>query len=509
MERNYLSNLFRRFEEDYHESLNTLFIGNFNAWSVVKFPLFYGLIQQGAASTGNNETVEAPAVSTQKLFQKAGSVIKCLASLSSLLVKARFKKGITLLYTYSGDKPAKDSSGRYFNFLTDPFIKEQIITSYLYAERSLSGDYKEPGFVQKDFRVDDLQIITALYGRRYVKNEEVRKCADRLFGLLNEHFGKQGTPMTFSSDRIVQILAYFYAEYKTGQLFLRACKPSLIIAAEMPGKGMLAAARELNISLLDLQHGIIDHLHPQYIYDRSLKPAKASMVLPDFIGVFGQLHKNIVCGNGFWDDQEIVVLGSSRVDMNREKYAASHGAVSVSVLVPTQWTMFTELQSLLPALCAYNDSDYKVILKIHPHEPEKNVQYFTSLAQQYPNRMIIAERNTDIYELIAASMLVVGFDSAVLLESLTLSKPCITITTPASPYGIHGMFNNDDRLKTSIRPVAIEDAPAIPTIIDRMIKDKSFYDQWVADANRESDFLYAKDYVKRCDSFIKTYFSDN
>lgn len=508
MESAYLSNLLRRFEDEHHEALSNILVDGFNAWNVIKFRLFFGIMRD---QTGNGKTaIAAPAKSSvQKLLGRGTAAVRCMASLSALLVKARFKSKAVFFYAFASDKPVKDDSGHYFNFLTDPFITEHIVGSYIYAEMSNGGDFKEPGRVKKDIRLDDFDFIKGLHRRRSEKRQDIHVCAAKLFTLMENFFREQQAAMFFDEAGLVMLLSNFYADYKTEKMLLAICRPVLVIGSETPGTGLAAAAKTLNIPLLDLQHGIIDRMHPQYTYGSAMKPAMDTMVLPDFVGVFGELHKNILCYSGFWDEQSVVVLGSSRVEMNRGKYAVKkHYPGPASVLIPTQWTFFTKLQSLLPVLCTDENSQYNIILKLHPHEPANNVEYFKTLAGRFANRMIIAERNQDIYELMAESVLVVGFDSAVLLEALTLSKPCITITTQAAPEGIHGMFN-ESRLKAGIRPVAMEDTAAITELIAKAIKDKAFYEQWTNDAKRESDFLYAGNYVERCRHFIKPFFSHN
>jgi len=508
IERNYLSTLFAGFESEKFKEISELEIKNFNAWQIVKFPLYFNLIE---LSKGDQK--DAPGISRNKalfLLKKTVGCLHLLLSLMKLFVKAGGKKKV-LFYTYSADKPAKDEKGYYFNFLTDAFITNKIIPEFIYIENSLKGIFKRPSYIQYDFRGDDLSNIISLYIRFYNRDIDLDKQAEKMFSLLRDYFIERNTEIPFTRNTIKNILLLFFAEYRAAKVLLKVCKPALIISSEQPGKGLLAAARDLKIDSIDLQHGVIDRFHPQYTYSGKLKDIKNRMILPSFIGVFGQLHKEILLSGGFWKEEEIVVLGSSRVHMNREKYLVKNADPDSGekwIVIPTQWTVFKELSQLLTALLEQPDTEFKIILKVHPLEPQNNIEYFNSLYNKYPGKIRVADKNEDIYSLVIASFLVIGFDSAVLLESVSLSKPCITITTNDLPEGIHS-FYRDDKLKSAIKSIGITENSELKKIIDRALHDKGFYEEWVSEANAKADYLYATRYIDNCKEFIQQTFSKN
>ncbi len=309
---------------------------------------------------------------------------------------------------------------------------------------------------------------------------------------------------------MIEAILYFNSEYKYSGLFLRTVRPKLIISSEQLGYGFLAAATRLSITSLDLQHGIIDRFHPQYIYAGKMKAIRDKLIIPSYIGVFGNLHKNVLLHDDFWSQEEIVTLGSDRIQSNREKYALQKNGDGERDLVflPTQKTIFREMKALLEELLAMDQLKFKVVLKIHPLEPKRNVDAYELLATQKPGFIEIAGRESNVYAVMMKARLVVGFDSAVLLDAVSLLKPCVTLTTPSAPNGVHEFYLNGE-LEDIIKSVKVCDTIALIDLINRSIEDEVFYKEWSDELSGYSSNLYSGNYLHNCEDFIKKTFLEN
>ena len=102
---------------------------------------------------------------------------------------------------------------------------------------------------------------------------------------------------------------------------------------------------------------------------------------------------------------------------------------------------------------------------------------------------------------ITPTFIMVGFDSAALLENVTLGKPCLTITTYSNPEGIHSMFN-DDQLKKVAIPVSLNDPQKIVDTINNLKTDKILYSELMKETVKQGDRLYDIDYYANCKSFF-------
>ncbi|MGB8194448.1 MAG: hypothetical protein WCF67_21130 [Chitinophagaceae bacterium] len=497
---NYFSRYLQKTENEKADVICGVTWQGFNAWQVIKTPYYFFRIQ----SSAKNNAV--PRFYTIKKFARSLEYVLyyALFILTYAVFKRNHKKPAVLISAFTGDKLAKNEHGKYFNYLVDAFVTEGMVKDYLYMEHSLNGEFKKPSCVTAGVKTDFL--LKAAQGYKFLYGKKLR--ADNVASQLNSLLDDEELSAAFTSAQrevvLKNILVDFAAEYKISTIFLKAVRPRLILCSETPGTGFMAAANNLRISAVDMQHGIIDPAHPQYVYSGKLKCCKQHLVLPDRVGVFGSFHKKILMRSGFWSGDEIIELGSYRMESTREKYSSVQPEArrSFSILFPTQWTSFNDMMLLLKMLGGQLPEQVRIVVKLHPLEYAANVEKYYKLQADFPS-LEIKEKDTDIYELIRSSFLMIGFDSAVLLESISLGTPAITIGTKESPNGIHSVLEND-YLESTIRMVDINDKEKLVALITRAIEDKDFYASWKTAAVEKGDELYKSDYINNCRKFIQS-----
>ncbi|MBN8855490.1 MAG: hypothetical protein BGO55_27755 [Sphingobacteriales bacterium 50-39] len=500
LNRNAISQGLYDFEGVYFEDIKGKKIRGFNAWQIVKSPLFFELIRVDTGSAVTKRRSSAGIA--RKVFLKLYSILTNLAY--SLVSWIRFSvkksKGLVLLAAFSADKPSRLKDGRYFNFLVDPFVSGNMLDRYVYAEESFNGDFKEPSFVPADFRIDRFNFIIDLYQRFFCRKKDTVRLAEEIAGMLNEHFKRSGGDLKINAASLAGTLQRFDAEYTCWKILLGSLRPALIISSEKPGTGFMAAALSLGIPFIDLQHGLIDRCYPQYIYHPVMRSLKGELVIPAYVGVFGRMHQDILLSNGFWDSKEVPILGSSKVEMNRSAFAGT-GTAGNLILLPTQWTCFEETKAVLNALTRMDAPGFKIVLKLHPLEPDAYVEYYRNLALEKKDMIAFADRDVNIYELILQARLVVGFDSTVLLEAVSLGRPCITLTTPNAPKGILSLVDAEG-LSDAIRAVAYDDPGSLSELLSTAVTDENYYQECLRKTAEVSDYLYSKEYYHNCGNLI-------
>lgn len=487
-----------RFEEQQYKQLATIRYDDVLLWPFIKSQLYFSyLFGKGQPPAG----IQTGAV------RKALSLVKqnvqqfFSGNVAAVQSRRTVEKSPVLLWTFSGDKLAKDTGGRYYNFLADGFVEYNIVSNYLYAEQSAGGDFREPSFVQRDMELDKIKNAIGIRAATLSGSAKVKKLAGEFLQLLGADQQHGLSVFTAYAATIRSSVAEFIAAYGQYQKLLEHIKPSLLICSEYPGSGLVAAAGNLDIPSIDLQHGVIDIFHPQYIYAPALRPYKNRMAQPTWVGVFGTMHRDIVARTGFRDQSEIAVLGSCRIEKNRERFRANQ-VQGKGILLPAQWTFFEETKALLNKLLHAATENTPLVLKLHPHEPADSAAWYKTFTAENASRVTIAGTDEDVYALISKASIVVGFDSAVLLEAVSLGKPCITITTEAAPLGIHQMVNFAG-LEKAIRPVHLKNDTALSTLLQES-NDASFYQQWQTDVAACGQALYAAHYIDNCKAFIKS-----
>ena len=501
-----IARYFSEVEENYAKELGSLSFLGFNAWQIIKGALFFDLVSKVSV-------VSSPVVKTslaKRLITKSRSRFIVLKDLVYIfLTPSSAKKTDVFFYAFAVDKLARNEKGAYYNFIIDGWIRDGIVDSYYYGEKSIHGEFRQPSAVKKNFNLDRLRNAAIAFGILSRRKNAYREIASSIIELLERVFKEEELKQALDIMSIENILNLFVGEYKVSKLFLKRRQPSLVISSEQPGHGFLAACIALGIPLLDLQHGLIDKFHPQYTSSKKMLQFKPKMVLPRWIGVFGEFHKKILTSSGFWKDEEIVVIGNKRVELNRAKYGHGNGTEdSMTLLLPTQWTVFEETKAVLEALTSKVKNGAKIILKLHPLENPTHVAEYEELARRSGGLIEIAEKEVDIFPLIIGCKLMIGFDSTVLLESITFGKPAITIGIPAAPLGIHSLFL-DTTLEPAIKVISIDNLTQLNELVERAFDDGEFYGNWQSTAYLLGNELYARNYRFNCQRFIENAFAQS
>lgn len=176
---------------------------------------------------------------------------------------------------------------------------------------------------------------------------------------------------------------------------------------------LIAAARECNIKIIEIQHGVMGENNAPYNYYTDYE----NLFLPDYVFTFGD----------FWSttckmpkSTQLISVGSPIFDMFRK--------ITETIVVDDKKVIFyssghvgEKLSKLAKelALEAY-PLGYKIIYKLHPSECREWQQLYPWLKGD--KKIEVDATNTNIYEVIAKSRYNVFVDTFVLFEAIGLNK---------------------------------------------------------------------------------------
>lgn len=471
-----------------------------NMWPHVKTSLYFALIRGKSPELNKDE----PKRTKLSLFSWGIKRIRILSDFTLLLIRLIGKRRRIFFLAYSVDK-IKMNDGIYVNQIIDGFAKNNNSRKQLYSEIAYNGDLRTPSVIPIDIVLDRYLLILPIIMSLLSKRTIVFDLSQKLRKSLLEFFKGNEIFESLETKSFDNIVLEFLAEYYFYYAIFAASKPRIIITSEKTGKALIAASSKLGLKSIDLQHGVIDRFHPQYIYDESLKGLKKSLGIPTYVGVFGGIHKKLMLENNFWNDGEIEILGSYRMERMRAHRNSDHGLLTRNenwILIPAQWNIFESVQYLVSNLNHNLDSKFRIILKMHPLELTEHEQVYGEIALKSNGKIVIAGKDDNTYSLIESSLVVIGFDSAVLLEAVSLGKPVITISTQSLPRGILGYYD-DRRLNNAIKHFCINETDEIVLLLERAISDSSFYSNWVLKCKEEGDYLYAQNYSSNCKALVE------
>jgi hypothetical protein len=210
------------------------------------------------------------------------------------------------------------------------------------------------------------------------------------------------------------------------RLFKGLATNRLFITNTYFSSAIVAAAKECNIRVIELQHGFISRYHLGYSYP----DAKASRYLPDEMWCFGQ----------FWIDEtgldrhiKTRVIGAPYIKHLAAMESAEHGTAQ-RIIVTSQGAIG---QHLLPVglQIAENFPESEVIFRLHPSESLEDMQVMLDeLTDATPNNFVLNAKTPNIFALMKSADINVGVFSTTLLEGMALGIKTVIIALPGFEY---------------------------------------------------------------------------
>ncbi len=473
-------------------------VASWNSWSIIKCPIFFTIYNTMYKKIEVNHKRQR---SIKKRIYVFFSFLYCIPRMWN-------KKNALVLFTHSFYKQDKLSNGLFYNTFMDGFL--ETAAPILYIEKSDNGNFKLPSLRKYDVPSDGLYGIIFLLKISLKIFCFQKKNSKKISFYLNTFFKQRNIDYTLNPSLIQSIFINFYSEYFIYKLFFYFIKPRIVVFHDEIGSGKMAAAKILNIPTIELQHGILDLYNPYYSFSNQLKSIKKNMVIPTTIGVFGDYHKKLVNQTGFWEDKELFSLGNKRMDVYRKnkitRSLLTYSTNTYNVVFISQWNVFKELRDLISYFLSKKlDVGFELWIKIHPRDSQEQVKWYEKIKNENTGLSIkIFKEDKNIYDILMQSHLVIGYNSALLLESVALGVPTLTVATKDQPQGIHSLLG-DDILASCIK--TIYNNEDIDIFIDKLNKDQLFYDNWKKQTIKLEDYLYAQDHIEKCKLLIDQYFN--
>lgn len=203
---------------------------------------------------------------------------------SLFTLKNIFKKRKYLILSPGNKRIVKD--GKLYNRLANAFFDNLNIDDYLLVEHNFMFDYlRETHYNNKNYiNLSFLSLIFKYMKKRYVKKIEVEN-----FQTLVDSIEKKNL-LTGTYTMIASILIYkiFY------KLLLKYQKPEVIFIINyynIHSFAMIKAASELNITTVDIQHGIQNNYQPMYSTWSAI-PKDGYELLPKVFWVWSSYNKS-------------------------------------------------------------------------------------------------------------------------------------------------------------------------------------------------------------------------
>jgi hypothetical protein len=178
----------------------------------------------------------------------------------------------------------------------------------------------------------------------------------------------------YEMEHIGSALSIFWEDFRFYHQWLKKTEAKkLLFICHYHNEGLIAACRVNGIQSIELQHGLISCNDLYYVYDQQFAAVTPKAMFPDLMCVYGDYWRQVVLQGVEYQPAQVVVAG----DYLYRKPSTKGGAVGKEnlILVCAQKLMHADYLHYISLLHEYVRAhpDWKVVVKMHPLEPRKEV----------------------------------------------------------------------------------------------------------------------------------------
>lgn len=348
----------------------------------------------------------------------------------------------------------------YFNRLSE-LIALELNLKIVLIEESSQFNYKRPRTFKRVFTYDDIVLKSKVKSFFYKLTKEDIQSIDLFIKFLKENYKYSFSDIFWDSfkNNLLRIAKETKLKLPLYENLLQKARPKFIfVEGASYGYGLVAlikAARNLNIKVIEYQHGLISLNHPAYNFADKL-PESYHEYLPDLFLVFGD----------YWKE-------NCRMPINTEVFGypyLEYASCEIQDIPKIKQLLYVS-NALLPEDCVARvlrlkkillGTQFKLIFRPHPSEINRLSTVYKPLIEQGVEIDI-----KPLYNTLATSSVVVGEYSTVLFESIKFKCLPISFKSELTLINI-----NTDVIKT------IDSIEEIPQLLHDTFNENSIDQFW-------------------------------
>ena len=402
---------------DLENNLNLLDanIQNIKFWQIIRFKTY----RYVSELTKLQEKAHSELKSIDKL-KKVGSFLK-----NSFINNPFFKKNQFDVIVFSHPR-SKLVDGEYIDIYTEYFLdslnKDNI--KFLELESAYLGEHIRKMNAYKsytDFIVFCTNIFKKITTIRFTKEE------DKLIFDINKYLSDCFDTKVDITDILIDSIKVFKLKYYFYTKLLKKLSPKVVyIVVSYGSADIVKAAKDLDIKVVELQHGIFSEFHLGYSYPNRTK--KLDFFPGEFL-VWSEYWKDLL--KLPIDNDNIKIKPFEFLEINKQKYKDIKKLDQIVVL--SQGNVGNTIARLvLKNIKLFKD--LKIVYKLHPGEYDryKNYNDLTKLIKNYKNIEVVEDVN--LHKLLASSKYQLGINSTALLEGVEFGCKSILLDTSGIEY---------------------------------------------------------------------------
>jgi hypothetical protein len=389
------------------ERAHRLFSIRVGQWSV--WPLFKmtALLKMTKLQISSRRGSPSSALRARMALQDAGSIAR--ATPAEVLIKTATS---TLI-----DK----QGGKYKDFIFDDFVS--TLESFHKIDSVIA--------IEDIVRRRDALVATtagpelaAALAARFHRSAEERAAGETISRVLRNELSLHECTPEWAAFRI-SYFGWSRRAYRT--MFRRLCSKVVIVAD--PGEhAAVAAARELGLSTIEFQHGLLNADHPGYEYSAVEGDEMATIPMADRLFLFGEHWRRMLAPMPFWKDR-LEVVGSLRLDSYRQRIGGRADSPTRTTLLTTQGIDTAAAIAFLRAGWdkVGPEDRFRLVIKLHPIWDSDPSSYRSAFAGDARVSVVLGTEEPNTLELLTRADLHLSISSTCHYEACALGVPTVVL----------------------------------------------------------------------------------
>jgi len=476
-------------------------IQGWKAWGIIRYHLGLYLLTTDISKKNN---INKRLLSLLKL-KGVPPLLKYLNSIIHffIILHTKTKHSDVIVRILSNARRDK-IKGKYKCVHFDDIIENsKEINYYIMEELSAYKKHFSPAYNKVDFFSEGLDLYS-IFKKINVKNDQINYIKERIIkelNLIKDGDKKQEIQEVISLIKrtfSIQII-YFIKRKETYKRLFKKINPKIfLMVCSYGSEALVGAARELNIKVIEMQHGLISQYHLGYNYGKHLLKYKNKFPIPNYLLTYSEYFTKLLLKHSFRDKSELITTGNSRIDYWQSSIKSNNNTIFNNIFITSQWAITDPLIVFLEKtlkLIKKKGMNVTITVKLHPRE-KASLKKWLKLKNKYKKNLIVIDGDAlNLYKYILKSDFHASVYSSTHIESISLSKPTAILK-------LSGWEHVSDLVKENIAKLIKTPEEFIDTIIHSIKKDK-FYKDWVDNTKKTSERYQEKNAIKKNISSIK------
>lgn len=391
-------------------------------------------------------------------------------------------------------------NGKYKCIYFDDIIENTRELKYFIIEnRGSYNGHLRPVYHKVDLYGEGMNLYLMVIRAKLLRDrlENMKKeISKQLNGLRNSEFHRERVAHTvaFLEKNFITIINDFFRRKELYKELLKKLGPKLLIVA-CTGGGLeaIAAAKELGIKTVEVQHGNIHPNHPGYMVGKHLSQYRRNFPYADCVLTYGHYWNNIFVANSFREEDELFATGNTRIDFWRRRQNIDYNEVHRKVSISSQSVLCASQVGFLRGILeivSKQDIQVQFVIKMHPNCKRNDLRVWKKLERDYNGRVLIIGKDAvNLYRYILNSDFHASVYSTTHYEAIALGKPTAVMK-------LYGWENVVELVESGIAKL-VDSPDDFVELILASINRNSEYQKWFQNTMEAINKYQEKDAIKK------------